>query len=33
MADEHGENSGSTANIEDDLVFEKMFVLHDSVHV
>lgn len=29
----HGENGGTTADIENDLVLENVLVLHDSVHV
>ena len=33
MKDVHGKNRGSAADIEDDLVFEQMLVLHDGIHV
>jgi hypothetical protein len=33
MEDVHRKNRGSAADIENDLVFEEMLVLNDSVHV
>jgi hypothetical protein len=31
--DVHGKNRGSAADIEDNLVFEQVLVLHDSIHI
>jgi hypothetical protein len=32
-SDLHGQNSSSTANIENNLILEDVFVLHNGIHV